>query len=52
MRQQQKCVRSYLNDHVLVELGGVQANGLVEAGAGVIVEVHGDVHLRGDEQGA
>lgn len=34
-----------LDDHVLVELLGVQAERLVEGGALVVVEVHGDVDL-------
>ena len=37
-----------VND-VHVELGGVQTDGLVELGAGVVVEVHGDVHREAEE---
>ena len=39
-----------VND-VHVELGGVQADGLVELGAGVVVEVHGHVHGQAEEPG-
>ena len=40
-----------LVDDVHVELGGVQADGLVELGAGVVVEVHGHVHGQAEEPG-
>lgn len=38
-----------LVDDVHVELGGVQADGLVEFGAGVVVEVHGHEHRQAEE---
>lgn len=36
---------------MLVELGSVQANRLVEGGAAVVVQVHGDVHRQAEEAG-
>ena len=38
-----------LDDHVLVELLGLQAERLVERGALVVVEVHRDVHAQAEE---
>ena len=40
-----------LEDDVLVELLGVEAQGLVEGRAGVVVEVHGDVDLKKKREG-
>ena len=40
-----------LDDDVLVELGGVQAQGAIERSASVVVQVHGDVHGQAEEPG-
>jgi hypothetical protein len=39
-------MNQYLNDHVHVEVPGVQANSLVERGSLNIIQVHCHVHLQ------
>ena len=40
-----------LDEHMLAELGSVEAQCLIELGALVVVEVHGDVHGQAEELG-
>ena len=41
-----RCLDSYLNDDVHVELLGIKAQGFVEGRALMVVQVHSDVNLR------
>eukprot|EP00958_Prasinococcus_capsulatus_P020070 scaffold2554_cov321-Prasinococcus_capsulatus_cf.AAC.7 len=49
LREDARCGAVGLEDNVAIELAGIQADGVVEGGALVVVHVHGHVHAQAEE---